>query len=104
MAYKVEYSFRAEEQLDNYVSYIADILMNPDAAASLMDDADETVEELSEVAASLAYCSDHELASQGYRSIHFRRHQYHFVYQIEDDIVQIKGVYHDLQDYEAHQR
>lgn len=98
MAYKVHYSKLAEEQMDRIISYILYKLKNYQAAVNVMNDAEETVEELSVVAKNLEFCRDPELHEKGYRSIHFKRHRYHMVYQIEREKVEIKGIYHDLQD------
>ena len=42
-------------------------------------------EELLSVADSLAFCSDEELRKLGYRSMMFLRHNYLYVYRVEDD-------------------
>ena len=61
MTYRVVLSDRASEQLDSYVRYLAVDLGNIQAASSLLDDAEDTIEALSYVAGSLAFCSDPDL-------------------------------------------
>jgi toxin ParE1/3/4 len=43
MQYNVEISDLAERQYDKFLEYIYNILMNPQAAASLMQDFDDTI-------------------------------------------------------------
>ena len=43
---------------------------------------------------------DKILRAKGYRTIHFKKHQYIMVYTIDGNVVYVEGIYHDLQDYE----
>lgn len=100
MAYKVVLSDRASEQLDSYVQYLAVRLGNTQAASNLLDDALDTSEALSYVAGGLPFCADPDLRRREIRKMLFTRHRYLWLYRIEGNTVQIKAMYHELQDYE----
>ncbi|MCD7761805.1 MAG: type II toxin-antitoxin system RelE/ParE family toxin [Lachnospiraceae bacterium] len=98
--YDVVMTKNAELQLQQYVDYVFYTLFNDTAAKSILEDARETQKTLSEVAASLQYCSHPELRKREIRVIMFRRHQYVMLYRIEGNIAFIEAVYHQKQDYE----
>ncbi len=88
------------EQLDKYIDYIQYTLLNEQAAESVYADAVETLDELKTVAGSLEYCQKPSLREMGYRTINFRRHDYIFVYLVEENRAYVEAVYHTQQDYE----
>ena len=100
MDYKVIVSELAETQLDQIVFYILHVLNNEQAAVSVLEDAEDTKRRLAHVAGSLKFCDSFGLRELGYRTIHFKQHQYIMVYRIHDNEVHVEGIYHDLQDYE----
>ncbi len=100
MGYKVIISDHANSQFDDFLRYLLFNLKNEQAALKLLEDAEDTMEALSSIAGSLDYCRDDDLRAMGYRMIHFRRHRYLWIYQIDGDVVQVKAMYHELQDYE----
>lgn len=100
MRYNVSVSDLAYEQYDKFLDYIYYTLLNPQAADSLMQDFDTTINILEEHAESFGYCKSERLRKQGFHKIHFRRHRYLFVYRIKRDSVIVEGMYHELQDYE----
>lgn len=100
MDYKVILTHPAKAQLDYIVYHILYEFKNDQAALSIIEDPEETRRRLSHVAGSLKLCDDPKLCSFGYRIIHFKRHRYFMLYRIQDDIVYIDAIYHDLQDYE----
>ena len=57
---------KALSQLDSYIDYILNTLMNPQAAMNLWHDAEDTREELSKCAGSLSYCKHPRLKALGY--------------------------------------
>ena len=101
MAYKLEISPHAEAQLDNILGYIAVTLCNPDAAGAVAKDLQETYKLLEESAESFAYCADLYLSSKGYRKVKLRRHDYLILYRVVGAVVQISGIFHELEDYAA---
>jgi plasmid stabilization system protein ParE len=101
MAYKVIIMPPAKRRLDVYVQYTLEELKNRKAAKAILEDAKETKRRLSEVADSLKICDDPLLAKYEYRKISFLRHRFMMIYRIQDGIVIVDGMFHELQDYEG---
>lgn len=101
MDYEVILTIPAKAQLDHIIEYVLSKYENTQAALGIMDDAEETKYRLSHVAGGLKLCEDPRLHSLGYRTIHFKRHRYFMLYRIQDDVVFVDAIYHDLQDYES---
>lgn len=99
MVSRVSITKFAQEQFRSYVEYILRRFKSKQAAA-VRDDAKVTKEKLLDVAESLKYCDDPVLKELGYRTIHFDKHDYFFVYSVIGSVANIEAVYHDLQDYE----
>ena len=51
-------------------------------------------------ASSLNVCDNPRLQSLGYRRINFQQHRYFMLYRIENDVVYVDDIFHELQDYE----
>ncbi len=100
MQFNVELSELAEKQYDNILSYISNVLKNPQALESIMDDFDDTIGTLERVADTLEFCKSKRLKEMGLRKIGFARHRYLLVYRIKGNQVIVEGMYHELQDYE----
>lgn len=100
MQFNVEVSNLASEQYDKFLYYIYHTLKNPQAADSLMQDFDDTIDILEEQADSFGYCRSERLRKLGFHKIHFQRHRYLLVYRIRKGRVIVEGMYHELQDYE----
>lgn len=83
MQLSVEVSDLASEQYDKFLAYIYFVLKNPQAADSLMQDFDDTMDILSEQAEHFEFCN-----------------RYLLVYRVKDNRVIVEGMYHELQDYE----
>ena len=100
MQFNVELSELAEQQYDDILSYIAYELKNPQALKNVMDDFDETIAKLEEMADSFGYCSSNRLKEMGLHKIYFAKHRYLFVYRVNKSQVIIEAMYHEMQDYE----
>lgn len=100
MEYKVVLTSAAEVQFRNILNYLLYEFKSQQAAANVVNDFDDTVSRLSHVAGSMKLCDDRILREKGYRTIHFKRHQYLMVYTMDQNTAYIEGIYHDLQDYE----
>ena len=100
MDYKVILTIPAKAQLDHIIEYILSEYESTQAALSIMDDAEETKYRLSHVAGGLKLCENSRLRDLGYRIIRFKRHNYFMLYRIQDDVVYVDAIYHDLQNYE----
>ena len=100
MDYEVILTIPAKAQLDHIIDYVLSEYENTQEALGIMDDAEETKYRLSHIAGGLKLCEDPRLRSLGYRTIHFKRHNYFMLYRIQDSIVFVDAIYHDLQNYE----
>lgn len=100
MQFNVELSELAEKQYDEILFYIANELKNPQALKNVMDDFDDTIEKLEQMADSFSYCNSNRLKEMGLHKIKFARHRYLFVYRVRKTQVIIEGMYHEMQDYE----
>lgn len=100
MVSKVVITKFAQKQFREYIEYILNRFKNRQAATAVREDAKLTKARLLDVAESLKYCDDPVLCDLGYKTIHFGKHDYFFVYSVTGDVANIEAVYHDLQDYE----
>ena len=100
MDYKVVVTAEAEEDLNQFIQYLLLAKKNKQAAKNVLDDFEDTVELLKHVAESLKTCDNPRLQSLGYHRINFQKHRYFMLYRIEDDVVYVDDIFHELQDYE----
>ena len=101
MQYEVRLSHLAEKQYNNILSYLLLHLRNSQAVAQVIDDFDSTIKRLEENAGAFGYCCSDRLRKLGFHKVHFSTHRYLMVYRIlDEDIVIVEGIYHELQDYE----
>ncbi|MDO5154756.1 MAG: type II toxin-antitoxin system RelE/ParE family toxin [Eubacteriales bacterium] len=100
MDYKVFVTKDAEEDLDRFIRYLIVEKESHQAASNVLNDYDATIESLKHVAGSLKLCDNPRLASLGYRRINFLSHRYFILYRIEDEVVIVDNIFHELQDYE----
>ena len=94
--YKVVVTEDVRHDLDNYIYYLLVEKLSEQAARAVLDDYDETVDELADIAGSLKHLEDPELSE--YRKIRLQRHDYYLLYRIEGDTAIIDKMFHDLQD------
>ena len=66
----------------------------------MLDDFENTIKKLKYVADSLKVCDNPRLQSLRYRRINFQQHRYFMLYRIENDVVYVDDIFHELQDYE----
>ena len=91
----------AENDLACYVAYLVRQKRNPQAARNLLDDYDETIDSLENVAGSLAEPSSSKLRERGLKRINFLHHAYLLLHRIEDDTVYVTNVFHQTEDFES---
>ena len=99
MVYKLYIPASTERQIDKAIEYVAKTLKNSEAASEILDDIDQTYGFLETDAEDQAYCTDEYLHALGYRMIALRRHNYLFIYRVEDSTVHIVGFCHMLENY-----
>ncbi|MCI6997010.1 MAG: type II toxin-antitoxin system RelE/ParE family toxin [Eubacterium sp.] len=100
MDYKVVVTVDAEEDLNNYIRYLLIVKKNEQAAKNVLDDFEATVQSLKRVAGSLKLCDNPRLRKLGYRRINFLSYRYFMMYRIDEDVVFVDNIFHELQDYE----
>ena len=100
MDYKVVVTVDAEEDLNNYIRYLLIVKKNEQVAKNVLDDFEATVQSLKRVAGSLKLCDNPRLRKLGYRRINFLSHRYFMMYRIDEDVVFVDNIFHELQDYE----
>ena len=100
MDYKVVVTAEAEEDLNQFIQYLLFAKKNQQAAKNVLDDFEDTIKKLKYVADSLKVCDNPRLQSLGYRRINFQQHRYFMLYRIENDVVYVDDIFHELQDYE----
>lgn len=101
MEFKIVLTSQAQLDFRNITRYLFDELRSEQATISVINDMENTIERLSYIAGGLKLCDDPRLRGLGYRKIHFKHHNYFMLYRIQDDIVYVDAIYHDLQDYES---
>lgn len=100
MDYKVVVTSDAEKDLDQFIQYLLFEKKNFQAAQNVLNDFEATKKSLAQVAGSLKLCENSRLKMLGYRRINFLSHRYFMLYRIEENIVFIDNIFHELQDYE----
>ena len=100
MDYKVFITKDAEEDMDRFIQYLVMEKKSLQAARNVLNDYDATIESLKHVAGSLKLCDNPRLRQLGYRRINFLNHRYFMMYRIEDNVVYVDNIFHELQDYE----
>ena len=87
MEFKVTLTIRAQLDFRNIINYILHELRSEQAATSVANDMEYTIERLSYTAGGLKLCDDPTLRALGYRTIHFKHHRYFMLYRIQDGVV-----------------
>ncbi len=99
MGYNVIMTSRDEDHLRKAVRYLAVVLGNEQAARSLKQSIQQTIQFLEYGAGSLRFLTDPELRKYGYKRITIGKTRYFFVYRIEENTVWIDAMFHEQQDY-----
>ena len=100
MDYKVVVTKDAQEDLECFIRYLIFEKKSLQAAENVLNDYDATIESLRHVAGSVKLCDNPRLHQLKYRRINFLNHRYFMLYRIEDDVVIIDNIFHELQDFE----
>ena len=103
MAYRYEISSCGERcfrRCLNYLLYEVGGIGNVQAAEHFVDDFRRTLRRIELGAESYAICEEKRLRALGIRKIHFARMRYKMFFHLEDDVVIVDLICHDLQDFE----
>ena len=98
--YKVTISNAAEGDLDEIISYIATVLANPQAAASLADKIAACCDDLSRTPYMYSQCQSLRLQALGYRRVSIQN--YIMVYRVDEErkTVYVLRFFYGPSDYE----
>lgn len=100
MAYKLIITERADELLDNIVHYLLFRLKNEQAANHLLSEIDNIYDRLEENPLQFPLSRDSYLAHKGYHEAVVGQMDYTIVFSIKADIVNIVGIFHQLENYQ----
>lgn len=100
MVFKLAFTPAANENYKNCLEYLIFKLKNEQAVNSLLLDIEETIENIRNNALSYALCDNEDLRRKNLRKIHLKRHSYKIFYNIIDDVIFIRAILHDKQDFE----
>ena len=100
MDYKIRVTIDAQEDLDRFIRYLLIEKQSDQATRNVLNDFDETIDNLRSVAGSLEQCKNPRLRKLGYYRINFLKHRYFMLYRIVGDVVFVDNIFHELQDYE----
>lgn len=100
MAYKVEHTELAEQDLDNILDYIAHALENPSAAASFADEVQSCYAHLEQMPQMYELCRNPHLRRLGYRKAIIKN--YIMIYRISESnkTVYVLRYFYGRRDYE----
>lgn len=99
MAYRLNITEHANDLLDNILYYLVSQLKNKQAAKHLMDEIDNIYNRLEENPLQFPPSRDTYLANKGYHEAVIGQMNYIIVFSIRADIVNILGIFHQLENY-----
>ena len=100
MAYEVVIASIAEDDIDSIVRYLIRKKKNKAAAVKFLNDVENAVKVLECSAESFQFCVNRRLHDSGYRKLYLKKSKYFVLYRIEEYIVYIDDIFHQLQDFE----
>lgn len=100
MHYKVIITERAEELLDKLVNYLLLNIKSRQAAVHLLDSIQKLYGCLEDNPFQFPISKDIYLSNKGYREAVLVDMKYLVIYKVEEDIVYILGVFHELEQYQ----
>ena len=99
MEYRLVITEHAEELLDNLIYYLLYKLKNEHAAKHLLNGVENVYERMETNPQQFAISRDSYLASKNYREALIPQMDYVIIFGIEENIVNILGIFHQLEDY-----
>ncbi|MCR5205989.1 MAG: type II toxin-antitoxin system RelE/ParE family toxin [Lachnospiraceae bacterium] len=99
MGYNLIITEKADEHIDSLAGYLLAKLKNPQAAGNFLSEIEGIYDRLEDNPYQFPISSDKYLALKDYREAHFQKMSYKIVFRIEDKVVYVVGVFHDLEDY-----
>lgn len=99
MAYKLIVTEHANELLDNILHYLIYQLKNEQAAVHLLDEMRNIYDRMEENPLQFPLSRDTYLANKGYHEAVCRQMNYTIVFGMKADVVNIVGIFHQLENY-----
>lgn len=100
MVYNLCVTEYADEMLDNILYHLIYQFKNKQAAKHLLDEIEHIYDRLEENPLQFPICKDTYLAKRGYREAVTRQMDYVIVFSINLDVVNIVGIFHQLENYQ----
>lgn len=100
MAYKLVVTKHADELLDNILYYLIYQLKNEQAATHLLDEINNIYDRLEENPLQFPVSRDTYFANKGYHEAVCGQMNYTIVFNIREDVVNIVGIFHQLENYQ----
>lgn len=101
MAYRLRITEHAEELLDNLVGYLLHRLKSEQAARHLLDEVANVYDRLEENPFQFPNSQDAYLGKMGYHEAIVPQMDYIIIFSIEEDVVNVVGIFHQLENYPA---
>jgi len=102
MAYRVEVSESAENDLDAILTYIIEELASPKAASDFADELDAKYEKLEDHPLMFELSRNERLARMGYRRFVIGNYVALYLVDEKECVVNISRLFYGKQDYEKH--
>ena len=99
MVYKLNVTDHADELLDNLVYHLIYRLKNKEAAKHLLDSVESIYDRLVENPYQFPNSRDMYLAKKGYYEAVIPQMNYIVIFDVRKDIVNIVGIFHQLENY-----
>ncbi|MBQ6133787.1 MAG: type II toxin-antitoxin system RelE/ParE family toxin [Lachnospiraceae bacterium] len=97
--HKVTVVPEAKEKMREYLSYLLFVLQSEQAYDAVKKDYHDTIDELSKVAGAHQEPPEPELAERGLKRMHFLRHNYVMLYEMDGDEAVVDYIFHESEDY-----
>lgn len=101
MIYNLIITEHADELLDNLVYHLLFRLKNQQAAKHLLNGIEDIYDRLKENPQQFPLSRDAYLASKGYHEAIVPQMNYNVIFSINADIVNVLGIFHHLENYQA---
>lgn len=100
MAYRLIITEHADKLIDNIMYHLLSRLKNEQAAKHLLDGITNIYDRLEENPQQFPFSRDSYLASKGYHEAIVPQMDYIVVFDVQADIVNVVGVFHQLENYQ----
>ena len=100
MAYNLVVTEHADELLDNILHYLLYQLKNKQAVQHLLNEINNIYDRLEENPLQFPFSRDTYLANKGYHEAVIGQMNYTIVFSVRADVVNIVGIFHQLETYQ----